>query len=584
MAHQLLDLIYNIPNNYYSGYKNATYLKEKFVPCFTGINNKNLILTKEELRKLESHLCTGKSRSLLSDSLYNSIDVLNIITEKQLLTEKFVIRIIDVIKIFLNKNPYLTKNNFTWIINLKKNGFKFNEEILKLLSSIGFKNDINLDNNIDNTELEFIHILSSKKADPTLSIHVSSFLEKNPQFTPKYGQLKTLLESLQSYTLDNINNLFSIYQAFIKNNYQIMRNDIILFLSLINKYYDTMYASYSTIGFYPNEVLNKTKEFIELCQSKEIKLDQDIINNFIKTGYRFDRQNFTEKYLWFLKTFHEIMLIFMEQNETKVKFNYLDYLTYTYNSHNVTTNIIFDEFKTIYTNLIKYLYEKKILDINDDTIRKIIFNKDNVSINYIITNNIYEPSEEMMNYACFAQNINLIKTLINYKFIPNIKNVHYLRISPVVKESLNILNTLITLGGLPVNEELIEYLISKNCIIHDLEKYGLDTDEMKEKIKNMCIKHNKYPYEKLIKCEFQEKIKTISHNLSVDDLNFTDNLNMYEKTGILKHLIHIGNINLVIFMIKKYPELKAQINVSDICYNMNNFDIYVDIFNDLKIK
>jgi hypothetical protein len=582
MALQLLNFIYNLPANYYSGYKNANYLKEKFVPYFTEINNKNLILTKEELRKLESHLCNGKSRSLLSDSLYNSNDILNLITEKQLLTEKFVIRIIDIIKVFFNKNPHLTKINFTWIINLKKNGFKFNEEILKLLSSIGFKNDINLDNNIDNTELEFIHILSSKKADPTLSTYVIPFLEKHPNFTPKYGQLKTLVESFQSYTLDNINNLFSIYQAFIKNNYQITRNDVILFLSLINKYYDTMYVSYSTNGFYPNEVIDKTKEFIELCQSKGIKLDQDIINNFIKTGYRTDRQNFTHKYLWFLKTFHEIMLIFMAQNEERVKFKYLDYLTY--NSYNVATNITSDEFKKTYTNLIKYLHENKILDINDDTIRKLIFYKDDVSINYIITNNICEPSEEMMNYACLAENNNLIKTLINYKFIPKIKNVHYLRISPIKKESLNILNILISLGGLPVNEELIEYLISKNCLILDLEKYGLDTDEMKQKIKNMCIKHNKFPYEKLIKCEFLEKIKTISHNSGVDDLDFTDNLNICEKVGMLKHLIQIGNINLVIFMIKKYPELKAQINIQDICSNMNNFEIYLDIFNDLKIK
>lgn len=583
MAQQLLNFINNIPDNYYPGYRNVNLLKEKFIPYFTEINKKNLILTKEEMRKLESIVCTGKSRSLLSDSLYNSIDILNIITEKQLLSEKFVIRIIDIIKIFLDKNPHLAKKNFTWIINLKRNGFKFNEELLNLLSSIGFKNDINLDINIDNTELEFIHILSSKKTDPKISTFVSSFLEKNPEFIPKFGQLKIFVESLLNYNHDDINNIFSIYHAFIKNKYQITHDDIILFLSVVNKYYDMMYISYSSaIPFFPNEVLNKTKQFIELCESKGIKLDQNIINNFIKSGLRTDRHNFTSKYLWFLKTFHEIMLIFMKQTETKVKFNYLDYLTY--NSSHFAVNITSDEFKTSYTNLIKFLHDKGILEINDDTIRKLIFNKDDVSINYLITNNICEPTEEMMNYACFAENINLIKTLINYKFIPSMKNIYYLRISALKKESLNILNTLISLGGLPVNEELIEYLISKNCIISDLEKYGLDTDEMKEKIKNMCIKHNKYPYEKNIPCEFSEKIKNITYNSGIDDLYFTDNLNVYEKTSILKHLIQIENINLVIFMIKKYPELKEHITVRDICSNMNNFDIYLDIFNDLKIK
>ena len=591
MAEVILNNIYIIADNYYKGYRSATYLKDKFIPAFNEINKQKIILTKEQLRKLESHLCTGKSRSLLSDSLYNFTDILSLITENQLLSEKFVIRIIDIIKLFMDKNPHLnTKYNFTWILNLKKNKFKFSEDILKLLEAIGFKNDVKIGDNIDNTELEFIKLLTSKKdASMIITDLIKNFLEKNPQFVPKHEHLKCFVENvhmnyvnLTFFESNQIKDLIMIYDLFKKNNYLMTSSDLFLFLDVIKKYFLGMFTSYKTANsFLPIVVNLSLTSFIKKAQDNDIYINQEMINSFlnwkIKVNYYHE---FTLKYVSFLNSFKEIMTIFIKQskkNNTPIeKQNYIDKLS-------INHQIFVQELQDSALDLLNFLHENSLLIITDDTVRKIIFNKDNISLNFIIDNNLVSLNEDMMNYACYAGNIDLVKKMINNKYVGTIKNVHYLRLTQNKTISLEILNVLINLGGLPVSDELIEYLISKDYKIEDREKYGLDNDEMKDKIINLSIKYNKFPYGD-IKCDFQEKIKAIHLSSDIPDLELIlPNLNEQEKIGLFNHLIRIGNINMVIYMSKHYPELCVKVNKRDI-QRSEFYDIYLDIFKDLKIN
>ena len=600
MAQQYLDFIYNLPDNYYKGYRSATYLKEKFVPYFTEINKKKLILTKEELRKLESHICTGKSRSLLSDSLYNCIDILSLITENNLLTEKFVIRIIDIIKLHLDKNQHLNKKiNFSWVLNLKKNSFKFNDQILNLLETIGFKNGIKMDQEIDNVELEFIHLLTYKKDSKVIiSYTINTFLDKYPDFVPKYEHLKCFVENLSMNYVNNltyfeyehIQDFITIYDRFKKNKYHASENDLMLFLDVLNSYFKGMYSSYKAANtFMFDHVFNLMKKFISKLQENNIYLNENMINkylknNLLKINFQYYYKEGMYKYALFLKTVQELLINYLDQNKNNkiTNLNILDKISI------IQTRESSEEFSNTYYKLIKFLNEKSLLNINDDTILQLISNWDNIALNYIIDNNLISLNESMMNYACYALNIELIKKMINNKFVANIKNIYYLRLNATHTasrtQSLEILNLLISLGGLLVDDELIEYLIKKDCCIKDLEKYGLDTQEMKNKILNMCIKYNKYPYKDIITCDFSEKIKNISNITTINEIEeLLNNLNFNEKIGLLNLLIRYDNAFGVIYMVKKYPDICKEINIKNIC-NPENLDIYLDIFKDLKIN
>jgi hypothetical protein len=574
MNNQLLIQILEPNNNVYLGYKHSNYFTTTYLPNFEKINKDNIKFTKEELRKLESRLCTGKSKSFLADSLYNKLDILSPLTQNNLLTEKFILRIIDILKNYkLKMESYAF--NFTWVLNLKKLGYEFTEEMLTDLKSIGFNPQINLKEKINSTEVELITYFLNYNT--TNYLKIKEFLEKNPSIVPKLEHMKYFYSIMVANYLDtnNLNyfsDVISLYELIIKHGYQVSYEDIKLYFNNIVIYMDKSYESGCNIKQQANTNLNIEK-FIDLINSKNINFTSDDIKILFKSSslYKRNKHYFYYKYEIYINILHSVLEKISNNKVNKLsKLNYFEYISFNNVLHN--TPILFGKYK----NLVQFLVNNNLLNITENCIIKTIMNQDTLLINYLFETNLVEPSDNIMNYACLTNNLELVKKLINYKYIPNIKNIYFIKNLGISTAATNILNFLLD-NGLALNDELLRYLIKKNLKIADLDKYGINNAEYIKKIEDLSVRENKFPY------DMNSKYTQIFGKLNNIDINEFDELLINfdtenKKIGLLNNLVKVNNIFLINYLKDKFKDIKPDLEV---IHKNETPELYFELF-DLK--
>ncbi len=583
MADYYLNKIYN-PQTY-RGYKNSSYFQTVFIPNFTLINDNNLILTKEELRTLESKICTGKSTSLLADALFHRVNILSPITKNNLLNDKFVIRILDIMTLYKSKNPDEIYN-FEWVYNLKKVGFKFTDSMQESLNKIGFINNIDLNKNMNLVEMELMTKLLVCPAD--FLQNIEQLLKENPTFIPQYEHITIFYNNVVNnyFKMNNFTivyeDLIKLYELVIKNKYQVTKKDLESFAKLFSQHMLNIYIDRSY-----SDVTNKSlKPFIEnimnIFYKYDIYLDEDIMKlllsasfkkllNENKSGY-----SFCDKYRYYINCMTDFITVLLKNPKNQIpKYNYLDLISFntsTIYCDGLLRNMMFAQYK----GLIKLLLDNNLLNINNDTTIQLLLNRDHIMLEYLMEEGKIIPDNQMMNLSCYTGNYELIKTLINYKMIPTCENVYY--IPNINANNTSILNLLLDYGCLMLSDELMEYLISCNIKINDRDKYGWDNDEAIEKIINYSIKYRVFPYTD-IETEYKNIFKNITLTTSIMELeNILDKFdNDIKMQSLMDHLVTQNNMNLIYY-------LKSQTNIKPslkIIYKNTLAELYLRLF-DLK--
>ena len=573
MNNQLLIQILEPNNNVYLGYKHSNYFTNTYLPNFEKINKDNIKFTKEELRKLESRLCTGKSKSFLADSLYNKLDILSPLTQNNLLTEKFILRITDILKNYKLKCEGFTFN-FTWVLNLKKLGYEFTEEMLKDLKSIGFNPQINLKEKISSNEVELITHLLNYNTNSFAKI--KEFLEKNHSIIPQLEHMKyfysiMVVNYLEKNNLSYFSDVISVYELLIKHGYQVSNEDIKLFFNNILIYIDKLYDGYN-IKQQTNSNLHIEK-FINLINSNNICFTSDDIKILFKSSslYKKNKYYFAHKYEIYIDSLHCILKKMCDNKINKLqKLNYFEYISFN-NGINTSLTCV-----QKYKILIDLLVNNDLINITENCVIKTIMNQDTFLINYLFDKNLIEPSDNIMNYACLTSNLDLAKKLINYKYIPNIKNIYFIKSLGISTAATNILNFLLD-SGLALDDELLRYLIKKNIKIADLDKYGINNAEYIKKIEDLSVRENKFPY------DLNSKYIQIFSKLTNIDINEFDELLVNfdtenKKIGLLNNLVKVNNIFLINYLKDKFKDIKPDLEV---IHKNENPELYFELF-DLK--
>jgi hypothetical protein len=581
----MTDLIFNQiinPVDQYWGYKHSNYLKTLFVPKFVELNKLNIPLTKDQLKKLESKICTGKSKSLLADSLYNHIDILDVITKNNVLSEKFIQRIVDILVKYKEKCPNVTYN-FSWVYNLKKNGYIFSNDISKDLSSIDFKSTDIINQKCNSTELEFITKILSYVDN---LIDLKDFLSKNPNFTPNSTNIKFYFDNLNVIyfqknppLINCYNYIYNLYELLLQNKYQITENDMNYIFNSFIQYMDLVYKMYSFEN--SNQNLLNIQKILELFNKNNIYFNQSHINKFItytsniKIHYGY---NSHKRYLEYILLFKSIIELHMKnKNNILEKSNYIDYLSFNTSTQSICNVIVFGKsYKEHIMDILRLLNTNNLINVTNITLNKVLIKGDSISLDFILDNNLVVPDEQTMNIACFSGNVEIIKKFINNKFIPTLSNIY-----SVKNFSSEIIKLLIDYGGLVVTDELMEFFISKNIKLADLEKHGYDTPEKKELIKEFSIKYRKFPYQNEFPNEF-ENIFTTMNNANFSIYELEEYIPKFDNDNKIKALFDLfvtnNNLECIYYLKEKYPNIKPSNNVIYMSYYC---DMYLDLF-DLK--
>ena len=578
MTDNILNQILN-PVDQYWGYKNINYLKNIYIPKFAELNKLNAQFTKEQLRKLESKICTGKSKSLLADSLYNNVEILEPLTKNNVISDKFIIRIIDILVKFKEKLPQRVIN-FLWVYNLKKNGCTFSDEIMKNLTKIGFKSDDLNTQKYNAVELDFMNKLVNYN---NIITECTDFLNKNTDFIPKSSHLK--------YFYDNINNnyfsknpiklncfvdIFNFYELLLKHKYQITNLDINNLFNLFDEYLFVFnHKIYNVDDNISNQNLINIKKILQLFNSNNVYINQNHINQYMKNSVLRPQYSYTanRRYLEFLLIFKIIIDLKLENNNNEfIKKNYFELIAY---DSNTSVLFAYKPQKEYYLEILNLLLNNNFVEITSSTLNKVLIKKDRLCLNFILEKSLAEPDEQSMNVACFSGDVEIIKTFINNKFIPNLNNVYCIK-----NCSQEILHVLIDYGGLVVTDELIEYTISKGIKLKDLEKHGYDTPEKKQLIEDLCVKHRRFPYTEKTVSEMETLYQTINSITLISEIEKSLVKFSSEKklVGLIDHLINIGHFEAILYFKNKYPEIKP--SLSEI-YKSYYSKMYLDIF-DLK--
>lgn len=583
MTELLFNQIIN-PENIYYGNKNSIYLKNIFMPKFIELNKLNILLTKEQLKTLESKVCTGKLKSLLSDSIYNKLDILDVITKNNLLSEKFIIRIIDILLLYKEKHPHQNLiYNFSWIYNLKKNGCIINDELLKSLSDIGFKSTDIITEKYSSIDFDFMGKIFTYSIDIT---DLNNFLLQNPSFIPKNTHIKCYFDNFDTIYFNKsiiyyYIHIFNLYDLLLKHKYQLSSIDMDHIITSLHHYIDICSKSYLLDSEKSKTNLIYIEKIIELFNKNNVYYDQTQIYNFLKNTSRI---LYCDTCYYFHRTVLEYLLVFNilikshinNKNNILEKNNYMDYLIYKTNASQSTTSILFGKtYKSYITEILTLLKNENLLNITNNTLNRVLIKGDDIGLDYILENGFIIPDEKSMDIACFYGNIDAIKKFIDNKFIPTIKNIYCIN-----NFSVDILNVLLDYGGLIVTDELIEYLINKNIKLNDLEKYGYNTLEKQELITELSIKHRNFPYQTEIQKDFQNIFSTIRNNKNFGIHDLEIYLPKFNNDLRLKSLLDLfvinNNLECIYFFKEKYPYIKPS---NRVIHSSFYSKMYMDLFN-----
>jgi hypothetical protein len=362
----------------------------------------------------------------------------------------------------------------------------------------------------------------------------------------------------------------------LKHNYIITNNDLKYFIDFLNILFSKCYGVYNPT-YLTSVTENDISQMIKLFNDHNVFLNKELVLNLLNSSiYKCNTvsdYHITSLYNYYLMVIHQIIKTALKDKRNDIpKLNYVEYLIYNTSNHK-TGNC---SYLSIILNL---LLDNNLLDINDNIINRLLINNNISLIKSLIETNKLISSENLMNIACSAGNIEFIKLLINNKVIPTIKNLYYITHYAFVNLStINILITTLIDGGLPLNDETLEFLISKNFKLDNLDNYGLDDSKLIEKL---CIKRRKFPYQAKFPSVYEPIFSKLNNDYSIIALEeVIDKFDEeYKKISLMEHFIILDVPQNVLYLKNKFPEIKIS---KEIIYKSPRANIYLDIF-DLKI-
>ena len=559
------------------GWRNYGYLKDNIIHNLELINSNNIILSKSDLKQLENKFCAGKSRSILVDSLYfKSYDVLSVLTEKHVLYDKFVIRALDIIINYKNISKE-KEFNFQWIFNLKKHGFKFSDDIKNKLTYIGF--DINLlekiqDNVQGNFEIDIIKKICNFKNVDEFVMDIENLTKSNKIILTENILLSYYKAIPNIYFNDNyydhlkrsvITDLINIYKLFIKLEYKLTDNDMLSFFDILNQLLNKSVTVHGP-QYLVHLPINKINELLLIFNDNNIFANKDMILLLLNASFTKIKQN-CEFYIspnythYYVSIFHNIIETLKKNKNNKIpKLNYIEYLLY-----NENYNYYYD--KTILNSTLELLLDNELLLINNIVISRLFISNNLQFLEILLNKKVIDYSNELLRIASRYGNIKFIQLLIDNKIIPTFEDIKYIGPTNYYYEILNIFIE----GGLLVNEKLLEYLVSINKKLPNIEKYNLDNSDLLERF---CIKHRKFPYSFP---EYQNIFSSLREKISILDLEkIIDKFDEeYKQISLFEHFIELENMDILLYLKNKFPNIKIS---KKSIYKTKNYKIYLEIF------
>lgn len=550
---------------YYNNYKNQKYLNEIFLKVIKNYNDSTAKWTTSELKQLEAYILKGKSKSILADSLYLSMDILAPLTVKHAFTEKNFMRILEVLQSYKQRYP-VKEFSFTWVYNLKKNNFVFTEEVINILKSIGFTFGTFLTKTGNIAEVELSQISSLKSGTVNM---IKTVLEKYPDYILTIENYKQILKTYYSVITDDIyqpkdniifDRIVEVTKLFVKHKYVLTNNDISEFINTIELFLEK--RSYFSNKKY--DFNNFLKSMLGIFAENKIEFDSNNINHLFET--------LKTKYIssTYINTPYDNtnILIYIIKMIKLPKKDYLSMIAFN-------TSELSLEICNSHCNLIEYLKTNDLLEINQDTLYNAILICDKIIVEYLIENESIVLNNTALNYSIMTCNLTIIKLMINNKCIPTLENLKYLpknnpyQISPIF-------DYLILSYCITVNKDLIEFLISQNIRLNNLNKLELVTGEMNNMIINYSVKHLEYPYDDNLKTKYSKIFAELNEKDDFPDNYFNDFDTDEKLEGLLKHLIINNNkMTLIIKFKNKFPHIKP--SIKSICIS-KYADALADIF------
>ncbi len=537
---------------------NDNYLKNTLFPFFQNLKNENKVLSDKDLKKLETVLCGGgKGTSVLYNFLvFNKnnptvIPILDYLTEKHLLSEKFVFKIFSIME-FCSRRIYEITFDFNWLYNLNYLGFHFSDELVKEFPKIGFYPEFNMNEKINKQDVEIeelfkfkkvINDIDEKKIFKTIKNQINKIIKymKDNKIIPNkyiismlYKQIKFILDANISIEINDYMLTFikDIYTQFVKNKYQLTEYDLEMYLNL---YVESIHCYYR----YDDHELNRfEKDYIEILNfftNDKSLITENIINNFIDKFIK-DKIEFPNN----VGLMHLIQILLEKNKSCKISLKKLISLETCYYFSDELDDYNFNDFidsnynaKTYY-NLINYVYDNKLDDFDDDYIELCILNNDAVAFKILCDKNIIVPSNYLMNVACSASSEYIIDKFLSLKYIPTYENLTY------CEDNMEIYKKLIE-NGLHIDDNVLEYFISKHMDLIDLVIYEYNTPEKLPIVEDLCYKHKKFPYETIKPSKhFLEIVNLISTNANTYESvrYFNDNIELFDTENKKMYLLN----------------------------------------------
>ncbi len=563
------------------------YFQNILFPFFKSLKNNKTVLSDKEMKKLETILCGGaKGSSILfqyfrfiSNNTKNKVEILDCLTQNNILSEGFILKLTNIIK-YVIKKIYNIELDYTWLYNLNHLGFQFSEILLAEFKEILFCPMFNINEKINKTDIKFMELFNFREIfgyETVKASHIKKIKERMNEIT-EYMQKNTiqptnnLLSVIYKYINETIlaggnidlNNLMiivinNIYKEFVKNGYQITDSDlnylIDFYVSATELYY--CFSKQKEVIQFENNYINLIQYFIDTSKTNNENIINMFINKFIKNNNEFSN-NVGVMYI-----FQELL---KNNKFIKISLNKLISIRTTYHVEEDVDDYNFDKFikknynAETYYNLIKYIHKNNLAEFDQDFIELSILNDDFIVNKFMIDNNILIPNNYLMNLACSSKSIDVIEKFVKLKYIPTFENLTYCS-----DDSFELYQKLIEYG-LQVDDNVVEYFISKNRSIIDLNVYGYNTPEKLEFIEKLCYKYGNFPYPDIKpSSEFNDVIyfiKTNANNYESVQC-YEDNIHLFgtnEKKSYIVNEIYnkMEGVYFLKYMYKKYG-IKADV-------------------------
>ena len=480
-------------NEYYSLY--GDNFKLDSLAFFKQLHARNELMTNHQVDRFIKKMITGKSRSFLMYSCYRNIDVLNMLTERHLLTEKQVTSLITCMSGY-------TPPSFKWVDNLTLLGYKLPDKQRDKLIVLGYKMGVDLILNKETSNIDELNsICSSKDFD---LVKMEAFLKKF-KIVPQLSTIEILVSKINPHnSKDTDINLaiekmieygFPLSFAFVEKIFR--RINLKLFEGYIDKLFteghikllsdiDFMFKAHGNNIFNSEVVIITNIDYmLSLFSNKNIPL----------TG--------ADQYLKLLMTGIEKHTDDRQPKKMEESKKNID--QYYYKSAKCDAKLVLNKYFDVAVKLIQAssnpleLLEHACL-VGDRLIFDILIDKLN------------KFTEKCVSNVCSSGSYDMLQILFNMKALPTLECLKSMQCDN------NFIFDLLLKNGLPINKDTIEISLTKGLHISNLQDYGY---QPARELYEICYKHNRFPR------EYISQLKT-NPSLHMDiRLAINDNLVQY---------------------------------------------------------